>query len=147
MYSYKTGISQIDAERGGFDAGSNILILAPPMSYAEQLAFALARPLPGEYSIILSTNERASEVVDYFKQTGSDKNHNWSINDLDFAPSCRTPDGHPVADLRLHDGPSHGGHPGHLAFVEIGLVHPDDGNNLFGPVILGVSYCSAKVNF
>jgi hypothetical protein len=73
MYSYKTGISQIDAERGGFDAGSNILILAPPMSYAEQLAFALVRPLPGEYSIILSTNERASEVVDYFKQNGSDK--------------------------------------------------------------------------
>jgi len=73
MYSYKTGIAQIDDVTGGFDAGTNILILAPPMSYAEQLAYALAKPLPGEYSIILSTNERASEVVDAVKLAGADK--------------------------------------------------------------------------
>jgi hypothetical protein len=73
MYCYKTGISQIDAGCGGFEAGSNILILAPPMSSAEVLAYALTRPLPGEYAIILSTNERAAEVIDYFKITGADK--------------------------------------------------------------------------
>jgi hypothetical protein len=73
MYSYKTGIGQIDQLSGGFDAGTNILILAPPMSYAEQLAYALAKPLQGEYAITLSTNERASEVVDYFKLAGTDK--------------------------------------------------------------------------
>lgn len=73
MYCYKTGISHIDAGCGGFEAGSNILILAPPMSSAEMLAYALTRPLPGEYSIVLSTNERAAEVIDYFKLTGADK--------------------------------------------------------------------------
>jgi len=73
MYSYRTGIPYIDDASGGFDAGSNILILAPPMSYAEQLAFALTKPLPGEYGIILSTNERASEVVDTFRIAGTDK--------------------------------------------------------------------------
>jgi len=67
-------------------------------------------------------------------------------DNLDFAPSCWTPDGHPVADLRLHDGPSHRGHPGHFAFIEIGLVHPDDDNGLLRSIILGVSYRSAKVD-
>jgi hypothetical protein len=73
MYCYKTGIAQIDSVNGGFDAGTNILILAPPMSYADQLAYALIKPLQGEYSIVLSTNERAAEVVDYFKVAGADK--------------------------------------------------------------------------
>ena len=73
MYNYKTGIEQIDSVSGGFEAGTNILILAPPMSYADQLAYALIKPLQGEYSIVLSTNERAAEVVDYFKVAGADK--------------------------------------------------------------------------
>lgn len=73
MYSYKTGIAQIDEISGGFEAGTNILILAPPMSYAEQLAYALTKPLTGEYAIVLSTNERAAEVVDAFKLGGADK--------------------------------------------------------------------------
>jgi hypothetical protein len=73
MYCYKTGIAQIDSVSGGFEAGANILILAPPMSYADQLAYALIKPLQGEYSIVLSTNERAAEVVDYFKVAGADK--------------------------------------------------------------------------
>lgn len=73
MYSYKSGIAQIDDISGGFDAGTNILILAPPMSQADQLAYALTKPLTGEYAIVLSTNERASEVVDAFKAAGADK--------------------------------------------------------------------------
>jgi hypothetical protein len=73
MYCYKTGIAQIDSVCGGFEAGTNILILAPPMSYADQLAYALIKPLQGEYSIVLSTNERAAEVVDSFKISGADK--------------------------------------------------------------------------
>ena len=36
MYSYKTGIPQIDQATGGFDAGTNLLILAPSLSFAEQ---------------------------------------------------------------------------------------------------------------
>lgn len=73
MYSYKTGIAPIDDAAGGFDAGTNILILGPPMSYADQLAYAITKPLPGEYAIVLSTNERAAEVVDVFKVAGADK--------------------------------------------------------------------------
>jgi len=43
------------------------------MSYAEPLAYAMTKPLPGEYAIVLSTNERASEVIDFFRQAGADK--------------------------------------------------------------------------
>jgi len=73
MYCYKTGIAQIDDVCGGFEAGTNVLVLAPAMSYADQLAYALIRPLEGEYSIVLSTNERAAEVIDFFKLSGADK--------------------------------------------------------------------------
>ena len=73
MYTYKSGIEQIDQLSGGFEAGTNILILAPSMSFAEQLAYSLTKPLEGEYAITLSTNERAAEVVDFFKLAGSDK--------------------------------------------------------------------------
>lgn len=73
MYTYKSGIAQIDDSSGGFEAGTNILILGPPMSAADQLAYALTKPVPGEYTIVLSTNERATEVVDAFKVAGSDK--------------------------------------------------------------------------
>jgi len=73
MYSYKSGIPQIDHAIGGFDAGTNLLILAPSLSLAERLAYSLTRPQPGEYAIMLSTNERASEVIDQFKAIGADK--------------------------------------------------------------------------
>lgn len=73
MYIYKTGIAQIDGVSGGIEAGTNILMLAPSMSSAEQLAYALIKPVQGEYSIVLSTNERAAEVVDFFKSAGCDK--------------------------------------------------------------------------
>ncbi len=73
MYCYKTGIAFIDEVSGGFDAGINVLILAPAMSYADQLAYALTKPLLGEYAIVLSTNERAAEVIDAFKLAGADK--------------------------------------------------------------------------
>ena len=73
MYSYKTSIPQIDQTTGGFDAGTNLLILGPSLSLAEQLAYILTRPLPGEYAVMLSTNERASEVINQFKSNGADK--------------------------------------------------------------------------
>jgi hypothetical protein len=73
MYCYKTGIAQIDDVCGGFEAGTNILILAPPMSYGDTLAYSLIKPLEGEYAIVLSTNERAAEVIDFFKLSGTDK--------------------------------------------------------------------------
>ncbi|MGD0535276.1 MAG: hypothetical protein ABR999_07540 [Methanoregula sp.] len=73
MYSYKSGIPQIDQAAGGFDAGTNLLQLAPSLSYAEQLSCALTKPLHGEYAIMRSTNKRASEVIDQFRTAGADK--------------------------------------------------------------------------
>lgn len=80
MYNFKTGIAQIDAVSGGFEAGTNFLILAPPMSLAEELAYSLTRPLTGEYAIVLSTNDRAAEVVDAFKVIGGDKRYVGTID-------------------------------------------------------------------
>ena len=80
MYNFKTGIAQIDSVSGGFEAGTNFLILAPPMSLAEELAYSLTRPLTGEYAIVLSTNDRAGEVVDAFKVIGGDKRYVGTID-------------------------------------------------------------------
>ncbi|MGD1004459.1 MAG: hypothetical protein ABR887_03485 [Methanoregulaceae archaeon] len=75
MYNFKSGISQIDQVTGGFESGTNFLILAPSMSLAEELAFSLTKPFPGEYAIVLSTNDRASEIVEAFKMMNIDKRY------------------------------------------------------------------------
>ena len=80
MYSFRSGIPLIDQVIGGFDAGTNYLILAPPMSPADDLAFALTKPIPGEYAIVLSTNERAAEVVNAFKAMSVDKRYVGAID-------------------------------------------------------------------
>ncbi|HRY75013.1 MAG TPA: hypothetical protein P5217_01900 [Methanoregulaceae archaeon] len=73
MYTYRSGIGQVDRTAGGFAAGKNYLILAPPGTIARELMYALAKPLPGEYALVISTNDRASEVIDAFKRAGADK--------------------------------------------------------------------------
>ena len=88
MYNFKSGIAQIDAVSGGFEAGTNFLILAPPMSLAEELAYSLTRPLIGEYAIVLSTNDRAAEVVDAFKVIGVDKRY---VGTIDAITKSSTP--------------------------------------------------------
>jgi hypothetical protein len=88
MYNFKSGIAQIDVVSGGFEAGTNYLILAPPMSLAEELAFSLTRPLIGEYAIVLSTNDRAAEVVDAFKVMGVDKRY---VGTIDAITKSSTP--------------------------------------------------------
>ena len=88
MYNFKSGIAQIDAVSGGFEAGTNFLILAPPMSLAEELAYSLTRPLIGEYAIVLSTNDRAAEVVDAFKVMGVDKRY---VGTIDAITKSSTP--------------------------------------------------------
>jgi len=88
MYNFKSGITQIDAVSGGFEAGTNFLILAPPMSLAEDLAYSLTRPLTGEYAIVLSTNDRAAEVVDAFKVMGVDKRY---VGTIDAITKSSTP--------------------------------------------------------
>lgn len=73
MYSDKTGIPQIGDVTGGFEAGTSILIPAPPVSYADIPACALTKPLYGEYAIVLSTGQRAAGVVDSLKRIRADK--------------------------------------------------------------------------
>jgi hypothetical protein len=64
MYSYITGISQIDDITGVFEAGTTIPVPAPALSCAATPARALTKPPDGEYAIARSTSERAAEAVD-----------------------------------------------------------------------------------
>ena len=71
MYTYETGIPAIDGEYGGLRAATNILLLAPPLSYAELLACRIASPQPGEWAVAISTDERASDVIGSFRRFGA----------------------------------------------------------------------------
>jgi len=71
MYTYETGIPMIDREYGGLRAASNVLLLAPPLSYAELLAYRIASPRSGEWAVGISTDERASDAVDAFRRFGA----------------------------------------------------------------------------
>jgi len=88
MYIFKSGIGQIDSVTGGFEAGTNYLILAPSMSLAQDLAMALTKPVMGEYAIVLSTNDRAAEVVDAFKAMNVDKRY---VGTIDAITKSSTP--------------------------------------------------------
>lgn len=69
-----TGIPLIDEEFEGLRAASNVLILAPPLAYAERLAYRMACPAAGEWVIAISTDERASEVAGAFRSLGAGRN-------------------------------------------------------------------------
>lgn len=88
MYNFKSGLEQIDSLCGGFEAGTNFLVLAPPMSFAEDLAYFFTKPLSGEYAVILSTNDRAAEVIDAFKIMGVDKRY---VGTIDAITKSSTP--------------------------------------------------------
>ena len=47
MYNFKSGLPQIDTVTAGFEAGTNFLVLAPPMCFAEDLAYFFTKPLSG----------------------------------------------------------------------------------------------------
>lgn len=74
MYIYETGIPLIDGDYGGMHAATNVLLLAPPLSHAEHLAYRIASPRPGEWTVALSTDERAADVVGAFRKLGADRN-------------------------------------------------------------------------
>jgi len=92
MYSYKSGIGQVDEATGGFPAGKNYLILAPPAGLSRDLLYAFAKPLPGEYALVISTNDRASEVIDAFRQIGADKHSVGAIDAITKSSSPNTAD-------------------------------------------------------
>ncbi len=89
MYAYKTGISHIDDQKGGLEAGTNILILAPALSRGEQLGYALTKPLPGEYSVILSTSMRSAELLEFFSGNGINRDF---IGIIDTVTKLSTPE-------------------------------------------------------
>jgi len=74
MYLYKTGIPLIDKEFGGLRAASNVLILAPPLTYAEHLAYRMACPRAlGEWTVAISTDERAADVMGALRRLGAER--------------------------------------------------------------------------
>ncbi|WP_292615882.1 hypothetical protein [Methanocalculus sp. MSAO_Arc1] len=73
MYSYQFGIPALDDQLGGLRSGANVLILAPPLSGAERIAYNLSFPAHGEYCVLLSTDERAAEVSNFFKLNGTER--------------------------------------------------------------------------
>jgi RecA-superfamily ATPases implicated in signal transduction len=73
MYSYQFGIPALDDQLGGLTSGANVLILAPPLSGAERIAYNLSFPSESEYSVLLSTDERASEILNFFKLNGTER--------------------------------------------------------------------------
>lgn len=88
MYRYTTGIPLIDKEFGGLRAATNILILAPPLVCAEHLAYKIACPKAGEWTIAISTDDRASDVVRAFRKLGAGKNH---VGIIDAITKCSVP--------------------------------------------------------
>ncbi|NLB00252.1 MAG: hypothetical protein GX837_04705 [Methanomicrobiales archaeon] len=73
MYTYETGIPLIDKEFGGLRAASNVLILAPPQTYAEHLAYQMSSPRAGEWTVAISTDERAADVMGAFRRQGAER--------------------------------------------------------------------------
>jgi hypothetical protein len=88
MYAYKTGIGPIDALKGGLEPGTGILVLAPAQSSGEQLGYALTRPRPGEYAVILSTTMRSVDVRDFLAGTGFNRDF---IGIIDSVTKLSTP--------------------------------------------------------
>ena len=96
MYKYLTGIESIDQRTGGLNPGTNILILAPAFSNGEQVATYLAKPRKGEYMIVLTTENQATDMLDFFKGNNFDTNYIGIIDAITRSTSGSSPDSHKV---------------------------------------------------
>ncbi len=96
MYKYLTGIDTIDQRTGGLNPGTNILILAPAFSNGEQVASFLAKPGKGEYMIVLTTENQATDLLDYFKGNDFNTNYIGVIDAITRSSSAQTADSHKV---------------------------------------------------
>lgn len=92
MYKYLTGIDTIDQRVGGLNPGTNILILGPAFSSAEQVATFLGRPVQGEYMILLTTESQATDMLDYFKTNKFDTDYIGIIDAITKSSSATVPD-------------------------------------------------------
>jgi len=96
MYKYLTGIDNIDQKTGGLNAGTNILVLAPAFSSGEEVATYLAKPRKGEYMIVLTTENQATDLLDVFKNTNFDTSHIGIIDAITKSSSASSQDSHRV---------------------------------------------------
>lgn len=96
MYKYLTGIDTIDKRTGGLNPGTNILILAPAFSNGEQVASFLAKPGKGEYMIVLTTENQATDLLDYFKSNDFNTEYVGIIDAITRSSSAQTTDSHKV---------------------------------------------------
>jgi KaiC/GvpD/RAD55 family RecA-like ATPase len=103
MYTYKTGIALIDDVTGGLGPGSNILILAPPMSGANNLGSCIARPGEGEYSIIITTEERSIDMANRFSAENLNRDH---IGIIDAITKASSPDVSDSVQVKFVASPS-----------------------------------------
>ena len=92
MYKYLTGIEPIDLKTSGLNPGTTLLVLAPAFSNGEQVATYLARPRKGEYMIVLTTENQATDLLDYLKSSGFDSNYIGIIDAITRSSSIQTPD-------------------------------------------------------
>ncbi|MDD4253960.1 MAG: hypothetical protein PHP59_01115 [Methanofollis sp.] len=70
-------VREIDGRIGEIRSPSNILLLAPPFSDAERLAYALVRPAEADYTVVISTDEDAPSVCTAF---GEDDGRVWVLD-------------------------------------------------------------------
>jgi RecA-superfamily ATPases implicated in signal transduction len=103
MYTYKTGIALIDDVTGGLGPGMNILILAPPLSGADTLGACIARPGTGEYSIIISTEERSIDMANRFSAENLNRNH---IGIIDAITKMSSPEASDSVHVKFVASPS-----------------------------------------
>jgi len=102
MYSYKTGIRLIDEKRWAFPG----LEHPHSRSFHERrgkLGYSIARPLPGEYALILSTVMRAVDLIDFFSSARIDRSR---IGIIDAVSKLSTPEISDSTQVRYVSSPS-----------------------------------------
>ena len=73
MYTFRTGIPLIDEGAGGLPQGSNLLILGPPLTELARIGYTLACPRPGDYTLLVTTDDDYLEALTAFRSLGAER--------------------------------------------------------------------------
>ncbi|ACL15508.1 RAD55 family ATPase [Methanosphaerula palustris] len=73
MYTFQTGIPLIDEVAGGLPQGSNLLILGPPLTELARIGYLLACPRPGDYTLLVTTDDDYLEALTTFRSLGAER--------------------------------------------------------------------------
>ncbi|TAJ43403.1 RAD55 family ATPase [Methanofollis fontis] len=92
MDPFRSGIEKIDGEIGGIRPGSNILLLAPPFADAERLAYFLTEPGDSDYTIVISTDQDAQDIVASYNLPDSASHRLWIIDCITKTMTPTVPD-------------------------------------------------------